>query len=134
MPMQIEMYADTNARGGVLEPEGIVEIKFRAADLISTMHRLDPIILDLKTSSAAGAETAIKKREAELMPIYRQVKPACLLSFQRDIGIDRLWSLPDPHWQSFYFEKQYMCTASGAGSSLDHLSPCHGSTDIMTGL
>lgn len=72
--LQIEMYADNYARGGVLEPEGIVEIKFRAADLIATMHRLDPIILELKASNAAGTETAIKKREGELMPIYRQVR------------------------------------------------------------
>ena len=69
------MYADGNARGGVLEPEGIVEIKFRAADLVALMHRLDPIILELKAGSQPGTETAVKKREAELMPIYRQVSP-----------------------------------------------------------
>ena len=67
------MYADGNARGGVLEPEGIVEIKFRAADLVALMHRLDPIILELKAGSQPGTETAVKKREVELMPIYRQV-------------------------------------------------------------
>lgn len=67
------MYADGNARGGVLEPEGIVEIKFRTADLIATMHRLDPLILELSSSNTPGTETAIKKREAELLPIYRQV-------------------------------------------------------------
>lgn len=71
--LQIEMYADGNARGGVLEPEGIVEIKFRAADLIALMHRLDPIILELKAGSQPGTETAVKKREAELLPVYRQV-------------------------------------------------------------
>lgn len=35
----MEMYADPDARGGILEPEGIVEIKFRVKDLIKTMHR-----------------------------------------------------------------------------------------------
>ena len=35
----IEMYADPSARGGVLEPEGVVEIKFRAPDLTRLMHR-----------------------------------------------------------------------------------------------
>ena len=46
--LQVEMYADPTARGGVLEPEGIVEIKFRAPDLIKAMHRLDPVIKALK--------------------------------------------------------------------------------------
>ena len=36
----IEMYADLDSRGGVLEPAGIVEIKYRQKDLLHTMHRL----------------------------------------------------------------------------------------------
>ena len=71
--LQIEMYADPGARGGVLEPEGIVEIKYRAPDLIATMHRLDPLIQKLKAEGALGMDAAIKKRETELLPIYRQV-------------------------------------------------------------
>ncbi len=35
----VEMYADPTARGGVLEPEGVVEIKFRKPDLVRMMHR-----------------------------------------------------------------------------------------------
>ena len=70
---QIEMYADNNARGGVLEPEGIVEIKFRAADLIAAMHRLDPMIAEIKAGGHPGSEIALKKREAELLPVYKQV-------------------------------------------------------------
>ena len=73
-----------NFRGGVLEPEGTVEIKFRQRDLVKTMHRLDPKCLRLKEQlSAAGTEgspgertrleTELKKREAELMPMYHQV-------------------------------------------------------------
>ena len=42
------MYADPAARGGVLEPEGVVEIKFRKPDLIAAMHRLDPVLQQLK--------------------------------------------------------------------------------------
>jgi hypothetical protein len=38
-PGVVEMYADPGARGGVLEPEGIVEIKFREAELVRAMHR-----------------------------------------------------------------------------------------------
>lgn len=50
--VQVEMYADPSASGGVLEPEGIVEIKFRTPDLIAMMHRLDPSILHLKVCAA----------------------------------------------------------------------------------
>ena len=46
--MQVEMYADPAASGGVLEPEGIVEIKYRTPDLLATMHRLDPVLQHLK--------------------------------------------------------------------------------------
>lgn len=35
----MEMYADTDARGGILEPEGVVEIKFRMKDLLKSMYR-----------------------------------------------------------------------------------------------
>ena len=48
MVLQVEMYADPAASGGVLEPEGIVEIKYRTPDLHATMHRLDPVLQQLK--------------------------------------------------------------------------------------
>ena len=70
--LQIEMYADPTARGGVLEPEGMVEIKFRSSDFIAAMHRLDKTIISLKQSKMPHTDKAIKKREAELLPVYRQ--------------------------------------------------------------
>ncbi|KAJ9435180.1 hypothetical protein DIPPA_21452c, partial [Diplonema papillatum] len=39
---QIEMFVDPTARGGVLEPSGIIEIKYRAKEIYDTMDRLDP--------------------------------------------------------------------------------------------
>lgn len=48
-PDMMEMYAETNARGGVLEAQGTVEIKFRKPQLLSTMERLDPRYASLKT-------------------------------------------------------------------------------------
>lgn len=33
--------------GGVLEPEGTVEIKFRRKDLVKTMRRVDPVYMGL---------------------------------------------------------------------------------------
>lgn len=44
---------DELSRGGVLEPEGTVEIKFRRKDLVRTMERLDDTYCQLleKTKS-----------------------------------------------------------------------------------
>ena len=67
------MYADPVARGGVLEPEGIVEIKFRTPDLLKAMHRLDPVIRKLKDEAGPDCEQAVKGRESALLPVYRQV-------------------------------------------------------------
>lgn len=72
---RIESYADPSANGGVLEPEGIVEIKFRAPELRQLMHRLDPVLMQLKSNSNddIDVQKKIKEREAALMPIYHQI-------------------------------------------------------------
>ena len=36
---KMEMYADPDSRGGILEPAGITEIKFRLPDQLKVMHR-----------------------------------------------------------------------------------------------
>lgn len=46
-PRYMESYADPESRGGVLEPEGTVEVKYKEKDLIKTINRLDPIILSV---------------------------------------------------------------------------------------
>lgn len=38
----MEMYADKDSRGGILEPPGICEVKFRSGDQIAAMHRYAP--------------------------------------------------------------------------------------------
>lgn len=43
----MEAYADPDARAGVLEPEGTVEVRYREKDLIKTIYRLDPIVIDV---------------------------------------------------------------------------------------
>jgi hypothetical protein len=53
---QIEMYADPTARGGILEPEGIVEIKFRTPEIIRMMRRLDP---ELKAMTVRPHQTLV---------------------------------------------------------------------------
>ena len=81
-PQMMEMYADEEARGGVLEPEGIVGIKFRKEKQLETMARLDPTYGDLKRRSleknlSAEQQTEIKKkmteRETLLLPVYLQI-------------------------------------------------------------
>ncbi|CDS10010.1 hypothetical protein LRAMOSA02687 [Lichtheimia ramosa] len=78
----MEMYADTQARGGVLEPEGIVEIKYRKAQQLATMERLDERYASLKrqledSNKSTEEKNDIKKqleaREQELLPVYQQI-------------------------------------------------------------
>jgi len=81
-PTFMEMYADAEARGGVLEPEGIVGIKYRKDKQLETMARLDPLYSSLKkqmaTEGLSKEETdSIKKqmteREQQLLPVYAQI-------------------------------------------------------------
>ncbi|XP_078081038.1 acetyl-CoA carboxylase 1 [Mustelus asterias] len=81
-PRHMEMYADKESRGGVLEPEGTVEIKFRKKDLVKTMRRVDPVYMslaerlgtpELSPGERKELETKLKEREEFLLPIYHQV-------------------------------------------------------------
>ncbi|XP_005869738.1 PREDICTED: acetyl-CoA carboxylase 2 isoform X2 [Myotis brandtii] len=81
-PLCIEMYADKESRGGVLEPEGTVEIKFRKKDQIKAMRRIDPTYkklveqlgaADLSDKERKDLEGQLKAREELLLPIYHQV-------------------------------------------------------------
>jgi len=83
-PEQMEMYADVDSRGGILEPAGIVEVKYRAAQQIELMHRLDPELRELDESlrinesaevaaSVADIQAKIKAREQKLLPLYTQI-------------------------------------------------------------
>lgn len=80
----MEMYADPAGRGGVLEPAGLIEIKYRKKQLLEAMHRLDDKIQHLSQRLASlsaeekeqeGAQLLrdIKNREDTLLPIYVQV-------------------------------------------------------------
>jgi len=77
---KMEMYADPDSRGGILEPAGITEIKFRLPDQLKVMHRLDPQLKlldsELEMCELEEDKTAIKEqiaaREEALKPIYLQ--------------------------------------------------------------
>lgn len=89
-PAKIEMYADTNCRGGVLEPEGTVDVKYRRRNIIKTMHRLDPKLRKLDQELSGGKRSggllsderkraiheAIYAREVKILPVYRNVATA----------------------------------------------------------
>ncbi|CAL8262915.1 unnamed protein product [Boreogadus saida] len=81
-PHCMELYADQESRGGVLEPEGTVEIKFRRKELLKTMRRLDPLYAglsdqlgspDLPEKEREAVEGRLRAREEFLLPIYHQV-------------------------------------------------------------
>merc|ERR1719171_3043806 len=80
----MEMYVDTNARGGILEPPGICDVKFRKPDLLKTMHRLDSQLISLDaelkgaedgidTGDMEPVQKAITARENQLLPLYVQI-------------------------------------------------------------
>jgi len=80
-PDVMEMYADEDARGGVLEAPGCVSVKFRSKDVIATAHRLDEklISLDTKLAATSSAEekasirAEISEREKLIQPIFHQL-------------------------------------------------------------
>jgi acetyl-CoA carboxylase/biotin carboxylase 1 len=81
-PQYMEMYADEDSRGGVLEPEGIVGIKFRREKQLETMARNDTTYGDLKRKlnnpstpqdQLQSIKAEMTKREELLLPIYGQI-------------------------------------------------------------
>lgn len=81
-PDQMEMYADEESRGGILEPEGIVNIKYRRDKQLDTMARLDHTygvlrrsLEDTSRSKEELSEIKAKMaaREEQLLPVYMQI-------------------------------------------------------------
>ncbi|KZW01238.1 hypothetical protein EXIGLDRAFT_603199 [Exidia glandulosa HHB12029] len=79
---QMQMYADVESRAGVLEPEGVVEIKLRREKLLGLMDRLDATYAGHKRASLdktksdeerAQAAELLAKREQELQPAYKSL-------------------------------------------------------------
>merc|ERR1712084_211230 len=76
----MEMYADPDSRGGILEPAGITEIKFRQPDQLKVMHRNDPQLklldAELEMCELEEDQAAIKEqiaaRQEVLKPVYLQ--------------------------------------------------------------
>jgi len=78
---KMTMFADPDSRGGILEPAGIIEVKFREADQIKAMHRIDPQLqlldaelegTELDSDAQFDIKEQIKAREELLKPVYTQ--------------------------------------------------------------
>jgi acetyl-CoA carboxylase / biotin carboxylase 1 len=77
---KMEMYADPDSRGGILEPAGITEIKFRLPDQMKLMHILDPELQlldgELEMTDIEDDAKAIRDQIAArvelLKPVYLQ--------------------------------------------------------------
>ena len=77
----MEMYADPEARAGVLEPSGVVAIKFRENDKIKTMRRTDRDLRRLVHEASlaeddpqrAALDAQVREREKALGTAYQQV-------------------------------------------------------------
>ncbi|RZC49276.1 hypothetical protein C5167_017697 [Papaver somniferum] len=83
-PDHIEMYAEKTAKGNVLEPEGMIEIKFRTRELLECMGRLDQKLISLKaklkeakssgvTNTIETLRQQIRSREKQILPVYTQI-------------------------------------------------------------
>ncbi|XP_066466005.1 acetyl-CoA carboxylase 2 isoform X2 [Tiliqua scincoides] len=81
-PLYVELYADKEGRGGILEAEGTVEIKFRRKELLKTMRRVDATYArlaqqfgspELSKEESKKLEKQLKAREDYLLPIFHQV-------------------------------------------------------------
>jgi len=78
---KMSMYADPLSRGGILEPAGIIEVKFRKPDIMKVMHRTDEELRLLDSEIEAcdfdadipKLKEQIKAREDLLYPVYSQI-------------------------------------------------------------
>ena len=70
-PEQIEMYADPTARGGVLEPSGTIEIKFRDKALFALMLRSDGVAQII--SHMEDSKAKLQARFEQLKPTLKQI-------------------------------------------------------------
>jgi acetyl-CoA carboxylase/biotin carboxylase 1 len=70
------MFADVEARGGILEPPAAAEVLFKKdKHTFEMMHRCDDVLRELDARRAKGEDVAkeIKQREKLLLPVYQQI-------------------------------------------------------------
>ena len=123
----MEMYADPEARGGVLEPEGIVEIKFKKRDLLKTMHRLDPILRDLDEKLNKINQTRpTGERTSSISQTVEQKKPPEVIELEAKIAERENLLLPMYHQVSVHFADLHDTPERMLEKGTIHVSPCRG--------
>ncbi|XP_065173033.1 acetyl-CoA carboxylase-like [Atheta coriaria] len=104
----MEMYADPESRGGVLEPEGIVEIKYRKKDLLKTMHRIDAKLMQLDdklrmmTVNAQASVDILERRGSITQPPERKKTPE-MMEVEKEINEREKYLLPMYHQVAVHF-------------------------------
>merc|ERR1711918_94243 len=97
-PRYMDMYAAEDARGGVLEPAGISEIKFRRPDLVKTMHRIDQQLQWMKMTRQRGCsarrrhqprDRAAAQLPADIRALLRPARSARANARQGWCALDR---------------------------------------------
>ncbi|KAJ8909874.1 hypothetical protein NQ315_013508 [Exocentrus adspersus] len=99
----MEMYADPDSRGGVLEPEGIVEIKFRKKDLVKAIHRIDPVVRELDEKLKQLNQAQPRERSASISQQVERQKPAEVVELEKRIQDRENFLMPMYHQVSVHF-------------------------------
>ncbi|KAF9005958.1 acetyl CoA carboxylase [Cyathus striatus] len=133
---QMEMYADVDARAGVLEPEGVVEIKMRRDKILGLMERLDSEYASLKCDSKdankseeerAAASVLLSKRETFLQPTYKQIALLYADLHDRTGRMEAKGCAKATVWKNarrhFYWAVRARIARSAALASLEEASP-----------
>ncbi len=83
--MSCDYRADCDSRGGVLEPEGTVEIKFRRKDIIKTMTRLDNTFSDLQNKLK---NTNLSSDEKKVLEAQQSAREESLASTFHQVAVE----------------------------------------------
>ncbi|KNC83894.1 hypothetical protein SARC_03882 [Sphaeroforma arctica JP610] len=91
-PDMMEMYCDQDARGGVLEPEGTVSVKFRWGDQLKVMLQNDAVYADLikqrKEALEQVAIASLTTRHSDSLANTPPPSPARTFSVGDDSEVD----------------------------------------------
>jgi len=77
-PDNMEMYADKESRGGILEPPAACDLLWKEKQIYEMMHRNDSILIALDSKAKIGQDVSgeVAAREKLLLPLYTQVAVA----------------------------------------------------------
>jgi acetyl-CoA carboxylase/biotin carboxylase 1 len=77
-PDNMEMYADKESRGGILEPPAACDLLWKEKQIYEMMHRNDSVLIQLDAKAKNGQDVAkeVTAREKLLQPLYTQVAVA----------------------------------------------------------